>query len=221
MTSKSFFCTTLGLKFLMALSGLIWAGFVMGHMAGNMLVFIGPDAYNKYGHAITSGYFIYVAEAVLISALVIHIICAVVLTKINKNARGEISYQASAKGLKSTSFASQTMIFHGLLILFFIVTHLITFKFGIYHETTVEGVVMRDLHKLMVEVFNQPLYVFFYILCLVILGLHLSHGVESLFQSIGIKNHKNEHILKTISIVYAVVVTVGFLSQPIYIFLMR
>lgn len=213
-----FLSTSIGKKYLMGISGLVWAGFVFGHMAGNMLMFISPDLYNQYGHALTSGMFIYVVEAILILALLTHVGLAIRLTIENRQAKGS-RYAVAAGGLKAASLASRTMAIQGSLILAFIIFHIITFKFGTYYETTVGGVVMRDLHRLMVEVFQQPAYVAWYLVCLVLLGFHLSHGVKSIFQSFGALSEKWAPTIDKIAILYSVVVATGFLAQPIYVFL--
>lgn len=217
--SHSFWLTSIGKKYFMGVSGLIWAGFVMGHMAGNMLVFVSKDAYNAYGHAITSGIFIYVVEAALLSTLIGHVLFGFALTFQNRRAKG-IRYAYTSTGPKGASLTSKTMIFQGTLILIFIILHLITFKYGSYYETEVKGVVMRDLHRLMVEVFAQPGYIAWYVVCLVVLGFHLAHGLGSTVQSLGIKTEGNEHWVKIAGWIYGTVVAAGFLSQPIYIFLL-
>lgn len=216
---RSFFLTSVGKKYIMAASGIIWAGFVAGHMAGNLLMFVGADAYNKYGHALTSGMLIYLIEAVLLSALAAHIFCAVSLTLENRKARGQQRYAATPNGEKAPHPGSTFMAIHGTVILAFIILHLITFKYGTYYETTVDGVVMRDLHRLLIEVFQSPVYVGWYLVSLVLLGFHLRHGVYSIFQSLGIKNRQMEIRARTIGFAYGALVAAGFLSQPIYIFL--
>ena len=213
-----FLGSTIGKKYLMGLTGLIWAGFVLAHMAGNLLIFVSNDAYNSYGHALTSGNFIYVAESVLIVALIIHVYTAISLTIANKKAKGS-SYAVSSGGAKKVSLASKTMAQQGALVLFFIISHIITFKYGTYYETTVNGVVMRDLAKLIAETFQSPGYVAWYVACLILLGFHLSHGVGSSFQSLGLMEGTYRGLWKKLSGAYAVVVALGFLSQPIYLFL--
>jgi len=202
----------------MGLAGIIWAGFVLTHMAGNLLIFVSPEAYNSYGHAVTSGSIIYVAEVVLVAALILHVYLAISLTSQNRAARSS-GYAASAKGEKKARFGSKTMGIQGSIILLFIILHLATFKYGPHYETTVNGVQMRDLFKLMIEVFKQPGYVFWYLVCLVLLGIHLSHGVGSVFQSFGWMNGRFQPILRKLSIAYAVIVALGFISQPLYIYL--
>lgn len=214
---SGFLGSTVGKKYLMGITGLIWAGFVLAHMAGNLLIFVSHDAYNSYGHALTGGNIIYVAEAVLILALLTHVYTAVSLTIHNRGAKQQ-SYAVSAAGAKKVSLASRTMAAQGALVLVFIILHIITFKYGVYYETTVNGVVMRDLAKLMAEVFQSPAYVGWYIVCLILLGFHLSHGVGSSFQSLGLMEGTYRQLWKKLSCVYAAVVALGFIAQPLYLF---
>src|SRR5262249_34899232 len=123
-----FVTTSIGKKYLMALSGAIWAGFVFTHMAGNLLILVSADAYNKYGHAITSGSIIYPVEILLVLALIVHVALAIILTKENRAARGQ-KYAVQSNGKKGATLASRTMAVTGSLVLFFIINHLIMFKF--------------------------------------------------------------------------------------------
>jgi succinate dehydrogenase / fumarate reductase cytochrome b subunit len=217
-SSRPFFFTTVGKKYLMGISGLIWAGFVFGHMAGNLLLFVSPAAYNAYGHGITSGAIIYFVEAILILALVTHVTCAINLTIENRRARGGQNYAVKSKTDKASTLASRTMGAQGSLVLAFIILHISTFKYGTYYETTVNGIVMRDLHRLVVEVFQKPEFVVWYLVALAVLAFHLRHGIASSFQSLGWKNDKTAPTLKRISLAYAIVVAGGFISQPVYMF---
>lgn len=215
---SGFLGSTVGKKYLMGITGLIWAGFVLAHMAGNLLIFISHDAYNAYGHALTSGNIIYAAEAVLVLALISHVFMAISLTAANRKAKGA-TYAVTASGKKKVSLASRTMAIQGSLVLVFIILHIATFKYGTYYETNVNGVAMRDLARLMEETFQSPGYVAWYIVCLILLGLHLSHGVGSTFQSLGLMEGTYRNLWKKLSCVYAAVVALGFIAQPIYLFL--
>lgn len=203
----------------MGLAGLIWAGFVLTHMAGNLLIFLGSDAYNTYSYTLTSNKLLIVAEAILVLALIVHVCLAISLTRKNSAARAGGGYAVKAKGEKKARFASTTMGIQGSIVLVFIILHLATFKYGTHYDTTVNGVVMRDLFRLMVEVFQSPGYVLWYLVALVILAFHLSHGVGSVFQSFGWMNGRYQPILRKLSILYAIVVVAGFISQPVYIYL--
>ncbi len=214
---RPFILTSIGKKYLMGITGLVWAGFVLTHMAGNMLIFISPDAYNKYGHGIVSSGILIPAELVLVLSLITHVGLAIRLTLENKAAKGS-RYAVAAKGEKAVSLASRTMAVQGSLILGFIISHISTFKYGTYYETIVDGVKMRDLNRLIVEIFHQPGFVAWYVVCLILLGFHLSHGVGSIFQSFGLKNQKYAPLIKKISCAYGIIVALGFLSQPIYVY---
>lgn len=213
-----FLKSTVGKKYLMGLSGLIWVGFVLSHMAGNMLLFIGPDAYNSYSHSLTSNRLIYVAEAILVGALLTHIGLAIRLTLENRAAR-PTGYAVQGNKGKKAQFGSRWMGIQGSLILVFIVTHLAAFKYGTVYMTTVDGVQMRDIHKLVIELFQQPGYVAWYCVAVALLCVHLSHGVTSIFQSFGLLHPTYQPMIRKAGIGYAVIVSAGFISQPIYAFL--
>jgi succinate dehydrogenase / fumarate reductase cytochrome b subunit len=214
-----FLKSTVGRKYLMGVSGLVWMGFIFGHMAGNMLILVSPDLYNAYGHAIVSNkILLYGTEAIIVAALLVHILTAASLTIQNRQARKN-RYAVTGSGDKAATLASRTMAVQGSAILAFIILHLITFKYGKYYETTVNGVVMRDLHKLVIEVFHNPVYVAWYVVCLVLLMFHLSHGAHSIFQSFGVLERKMQSQLKKGAWAYAAVVAGGFLSQPLYVVL--
>ncbi len=213
-----YFSSAIGRKQIMGITGLAWSLFVLSHMVGNMLIFVGPEAYNKYSHALISNPLIYIAEAGLVLTLVLHIINGIALTIENRRAR-PTKYAIPTNGEKAARFQSKFMAFHGILLLVFIITHLITFKYGSYYSyTTADGQEIRDIHRLVVEVFNQPGAVAWYVLALIGVGLHLSHGFYSSFASLGFYHPRFSPALSKFGYVYAFVVAAGFLSQPIYVF---
>lgn len=214
-----FFKSTVGRKYLMGASGLVWMGFILTHMAGNMLILVNADMYNSYGHAIVSNkVLLYATEIIIVSALVIHVWSAISLTLRNRAARGS-RYAMTPNNEKGSSWASKYMAVQGSIVLAFIILHLATFKYGTNYETNVNGVVMRDLHRLIVEVFQNPYYVGWYVVSLLLLMFHLSHGAASIFQSFGILERKMQCQVKKFAWVYAIIVVGGFLSQPIYVYL--
>lgn len=216
-----FFKSTVGRKYLMGISGLIWMGFIFGHMAGNLLIFSGADAFNSYGHAIVSNkILLYGAEITLVVALIIHVVTAIQLTMQNRASRNS-RYAVEPNGEKGARFASRTMALQGSIILAFIILHLIAFKYGTVYETEVSGVKMRDLYRLALENFSQPGYVVWYCVALIIMLFHLSHGAHSVFQSFGILERKMQKNLRVFAWVYAFIVVSGFISQPLYVFLIH
>ncbi|NBX93602.1 MAG: cytochrome B subunit [Proteobacteria bacterium] len=218
MKCKSFLSSSVGQKFLVALTGLGLSGFVLTHMLGNLLLFVGPNAYNLYGHKLTSTPLIYVAEVVLVTLFVVHVGLTLKLQKANRASRPIAPSQLPNVCVKRASFASRTMALSGLMILSFAILHLVTFKFGPYYAVTVDGVEMRDLYKLVQESFQKEWYTGFYLVCMVILFTHLSHGFTAAFQSLGLSNTHNTW-LKRIGFVFALVVAGGFFSQPLYMYL--
>lgn len=213
---KNYFTSTVGRKQLVAIGGLGLALFLFTHMAANMLILFSPKAYNIYSHKLITNPLIYIAELGLLGILILHMVLALILVFRNWGARGK-SYKVSPKGKAAASLSSKTMWFQGSVILLFIVSHLITFKFGEYYSVTYDGEEMRDLHRLVVEVFQKPEYVVGYLFCLVLLYGHLRHGVSSLFQSFGL-SHVNKKVISATGWIYGLVVVGGFISQPIYVY---
>lgn len=214
--------SSIGQKQIMGFTGLIWSGFVLSHMLGNLLIVNGPDIYNKYSYMLISNPLIYVAEGGLLLALLFHVVKGVRLTIENKYARPN-KYAMPTNGAKSPRFQSKWMIFHGSLILVFIILHLITFKYGpgigAGYVTVVDGVEMRDLYRLVVETFKSPGYLVAYAFAMVLVGLHLSHGLYSSFASLGIYHPKFSPLLSVFGYLYAIIIALGFIVPPIYIYL--
>ena len=185
-------------------------------MLENILILIGAEAYNKWAHLLLSNPLVYVAEAGLIAIFLVHIFFAAYLYQTNRAAR-PVSPSLKAAAEKAARFGSTSMILTGALVLVFLVLHLLTFKFGTVYTVSYNGVEMRDLHKLVVEVFKDPLQFAWYLIAMVPLGVHLSHGFSALFQTMGLASGR-EPLLKRIGWAFAVLVAAGFFSQPIYAF---
>ena len=200
----------------MAVTGLALCGFLVAHLAGNFLIFCGAEAFNTYAHILTSNSFIYVAEVLLAGIFLTHISLAVVLVWQNREARGQRYYLKTPTG-RGAVFASSTMPITGLLTLVFLVLHLMHFKFGPDYQIIHSGVEMRDLYRLLVEYFSSELNVTWYIFAQVALGIHLSHGFSSAFQSLGFSHPRHTPRLKILGKVFAIVITVGFSSLPLYL----
>lgn len=216
----SYLVSSIGRKQVMAATGLAWSLFVLTHMAANMLILFDAEAYNKYSHALITNPLIYIAEAGLVATLLAHIVNGIWVTIENRRAR-PTKYAMTSNGQKAPRFQSRWMAFHGILLAVFIVYHLVTFKFGPVYYVTYDGVQMRDLHRLVLEVFQDPAYVIFYAVCLVAVGFHLSHGLYSSFATLGLYHPKFSPALNKFGYMYGAVVAAGFLSQPIYVFFVR
>jgi succinate dehydrogenase / fumarate reductase, cytochrome b subunit len=202
-------------KQLMGLTGLLLCGFLIGHLAGNLLIFVGPAAFNAYGHALITNPLIYVAEAGLGALFLVHIGMAVRLIVENRKARPDRYYVKQPTGRGST-FASSTMPYTGALTFIFLVLHIYQFKFGPYYTIVHSGVEMRDLYRLVVEFYQSPLAVLWYVLCMISIGIHVKHGFWSAFQSLGFHHPSYTQALQKFSVAFAALIAVGFSSLPIY-----
>ncbi len=212
---SSFFCSTLGRKQLMAVAGLSLCLFVLSHALGNLLLLVSPQAYNTYAHGIITNPLLYLAEAGLVLMFVLHIIEGVLVTLTNRKARPQ-NYAVYASGEKRTTYTQRTMMWQGGVILAFVVLHLITFKYGEVYTVRYGDVEMRDLFRLVYEVFQSPGYVVWYIFAVAVLGFHLSHGFYSSLQTLGANHPAYTPKIKCASVLYGILIGVGFAVQPIY-----
>ena len=211
----------IGQKQLMAVTGLAWCAFVFAHMAGNLLFLKSAEAYNAYSNGITSNHLLlYTAEAGLVITLVTHIFFAINVTIANRRAR-PIGYAVKPHGKKGgVNIASRTLALSGALIFVFVILHLNTFKYGPVYAFPHNGGEIRDLYRLMMEVFHSTGYFIWYMVALAVLGAHLSHALWSSLQTLGLVKGGAEQKIFRISVLFGVIVAVGFMVNPLYIFLM-
>ncbi len=211
--------SSVGSKILIALTGLALALFLVSHLAGNLLFLVSADAFNRYGHTLTSNPLIYVAEMGLIAVFLLHIVKTVTAVLANRAARPEryaVKKWAKTKnGVSRKSLSSTTMIITGTIVALFVVTHLITFKFGPAYVTP-DGI--RDLYRLQVEVFSQPLYVVFYLVAMGIIFAHLWHGLSSAAQSLGLSHTAWTPRLLVAGRLLSAAIAAGFFVIPIFTF---
>ncbi len=209
--------TSVGKKWLVGLTGFGLSFFVLTHMAGNMLILKGAESYNFYAHALITNPFLPVAEIGLLLTALVHVYFALTLARANRVSKGIKPYRTPTKDeCDRASFASRSMVYTGMLTLVFLVLHLITFKYGAHYTAVYGGVEMRDLHRLVVERFKEPLYVAYYLFSLLVLLVHLGHGLSGFVQSIGLGSVRNG-CLKKAGYAAALVIILGFMSQPLYI----
>ena len=217
MRTRQAFSTSVGTKLLLALTGLALVGFLVAHLAGNLLLFFGPEKFNDYSHALISNPLVIPAELGLIAIFLLHAIKAVLNVVSNRGAR-RVGYETKkwAGGPSRKSWASTSMIVTGLLTLLFVPLHLITFKYGPTYVGAEAGV--RDLYRLVIEVFQSPWYVGYYVVMMVIVGLHLRHGVSSSLQSLGLIPARWTRAFLGAGIGLALVIGGGFVLIPLYIY---
>lgn len=203
-------------KAVMAVTGIILFGFVLTHMAGNLKLYAGEEAMDKYGEwlrvvgspGLPEGGALWIARIVLLAAVVLHIWAAWSLNRMNRRARPD-AYKK--QDYAAASYASRTMRWGGILILLFIIYHILHFTTGQAHPDFLPG---RPYHNL-VAGFSKPLVSIFYIAANLALGFHLYHGLWSMFQSLGWNNPKFNAWRRHFATAFAVLITLGNISFPI------
>ncbi|MCL2097793.1 MAG: succinate dehydrogenase cytochrome b subunit [Bacteroidales bacterium] len=211
----SIFASSIGKKLIMSLSGLFLMLFLVMHAGINLLLLAGRDVYNAACRFMDTNPLIQVMVPVLAFGFFIHIVYAVYLTWNNWKARGTQAYRVANKGAVS-SWAARNMFVLGLIIVGFLVLHLTHFwaKMQLAHYLNGEGA--ADPYGLVAERFSQPLYSIIYIAWFCALWLHLTHGLWSAFQTIGLNNSKWLCRWKIIAYIYATLITSAFLTVPVY-----
>lgn len=207
-------------KLIVASTGLVLVGFVTGHMLGHLQMFIGQDAYNAYAQTLQNlGGLLWLVRIFLIVCVVLHIIATIQLTNKNKNAKA-IGYQVSKH--QNSTFSSRFMIYAGLAIMFFVIYHLLHFTLGVVHPEGYhipDALGRNDVYGMMVIGFKNPVITLVYSLAVIFLGLHLNHGIKSMFQTLGLNSDSNKPRFEKLSMIASVVITLGYISVPVAILL--
>ncbi len=212
--------STIALKLLMAVSGIIFIGFVLLHMYGNLKAFAGHDAYNDYAHHLRTfgepmlpyGGMLWVIRVVLIGSLLVHVYAAVTLWRRAKKAR---TVKYVMKKNKHSTYASHLMRWGGVTLLLFIVWHLLNFTIG---KVNVTGGPTNDPYNLVVDSFSTWWLTLIYLVAMAMLGAHLHHGFWSSMQTLGFTNSVRQRATaKRVGLVLALIITVGFSLVPIFV----
>lgn len=218
-TFRRVLSSSVGTKLLIGLTGLALFVYLILHLIGNALIFAGPDIFNEYSHALISNPLIIPIEIGLAAIFAIHIYKTVRMWFANHAARPERYVKKEMAGHTSRkSLASSTMIWSGLVTLLFVLIHVKQFKYGTWY-TVADQPEVRDLHRLESEVFQSPLWVAFYALCTVIVGLHLRHGISSAFQSLGLDHPLYTRRLTLWGVIGAIVIGGGLALIPVWVYL--
>jgi succinate dehydrogenase / fumarate reductase cytochrome b subunit len=195
----------------MALTGLVLAGFVLGHMTGNLLMFKSPEAINAYAKWLHENVaLLWTARTVLLLSVIAHIWAGIQLTLENRAARAGGPAVAATR---RATFASRTMPYSGVVILGFVVFHLLHFTLKMVALGDVSY--GPDVYKMVVAGFSCKTVAVFYIISMLLLCLHLSHGVSSVFQTLGLRNERWRGRLDVLALAYAWIVALGFISIPL------
>ena len=207
--------SSIGKKFVMAVTGLSLLLFLVVHLAGNLTLYISEETFNGYVAALDIVKpLIRVVEVILALVFIFHIYNGIKLWYENKKAN-PIKYKVNASSQNST-LTSRTMIISGSIVFIFLVTHLSTlwyaFNFGSHGAD-------HSYYNIVMEWFTYPVYVLFYVIAMVLLGFHLNHGFQSAFQTFGWTHKKYTPAIEKIGTLFAIVMAVGFASIPIFFFI--
>ena len=208
--------SSIGKKAIMAITGLIGIGFVVGHMIGNLKVFLGADAFNEYARFLRTfgepvlpySTVLWIIRLVLISAVALHLLSAYQLTRMDWAGR-PVRY-ARKRDVQAT-FASRTMRWGGVIIVLFLLYHIAHMTLGVVHPSFEEG---NAYHNFVVA-FQVWWVTILYVAAMLVLGLHIYHGFWSLFQTLGWNSRIYNRLLRGLALLIALVLTVGFVAGPL------
>jgi succinate dehydrogenase / fumarate reductase cytochrome b subunit len=213
-----FLNSSIGKKFLMAVTGSFLLIFLIIHLVGNITLFFGAGAFNTYVSTLdVVKPLIRVIEVVLLGAFVLHIFNGLRLWLENKRARG-ITYKVNGAKENSTIF-SRTMAVTGSTILIFLVSHLATFFWRFNVHDPMGLATNHQYYDVVVYFFNMWWYSILYVVAMIFLGYHLNHGFQSAFQTFGWNHKRYFPMIEKIGTIYAIIMALGFASMPIYFLL--
>ena len=230
---KNTLTSSIGQKIVMSLSGLFLIVFLVSHLTGNISLLLNDGAtFNEYAHFMKHNKVIVIGEVVMFAFILLHIVQAIALSKKNNSARSQ-KYAVPHKNEK-VNWTSKYMMHFGIVILVFLVLHLVDFfSFKYFREAALEGIdftnlgyliqqhfevahsttgeIIPNLHAKVHEVYvNSPIHWIIYPVAMFVIGLHLSHGFQSAFQTLGLNHKKYTPIIKTVGTVYAIVIPVSY-----------
>jgi succinate dehydrogenase / fumarate reductase cytochrome b subunit len=211
----TFWQSTNGKKVVMAVTGCMMFAFVIGHMLGNLQMFESPEHINAYGHFLHNlGELLWIERGIMLLAIALHITVTVQLALRSKAAR-PVGY--SRKEAINSDYASRTMYWSGPIVLAFIIFHLLHFTAGIIHPnaTFTQG----EVYSNVVSGFQVWWVSLWYIFAISLLGIHLSHGIWSMFQSVGLAGKRQTPLLKIAARAIAILIVLGYISIPISVYL--
>jgi succinate dehydrogenase / fumarate reductase, cytochrome b subunit len=204
----TFYSTSIGKKVVMAITGLILFGFVIGHMLGNLQVFMGANQMNAYAAMLkANATLLWGVRIVLLVAVMLHIVAAVQLTRMSQRSRPEGYHY---KDVIQADYAARTMRWSGPIIAVFVIYHLLHFTTGSVHPQFD----VHDVYHNVISGFRVWPVSLFYIIAMVALAFHLWHGVWSLFQTLGLINPKSNKIIHRLAAIATLALVIGFISIP-------
>jgi succinate dehydrogenase / fumarate reductase cytochrome b subunit len=224
---RNLFCSSVGRKYVMAVTGGLMFLFVLGHLAGNLQVFMGPEQINAYGHFLKSNpEIIWPARILLLACVALHIWAAASLTRENCAAR-PVNYAAWEP--TAASYASRTMVWSGLIVAVFVIYHLLHYTVMVQADqlglrggefaSLKDAQGRHDVYGMIILGFSNLWVALFYILGVGLLCLHLSHGVSAMWQSLGWKKNSYAPFLDGVARWGSLAIFLGYVSIPLAVLL--
>ena len=214
------FSSSVGTKLLIGITGLALFAYLILHLVGNLLIFFGQDTFNAYSHALISNPLVVPVEIGLLLIFLLHVYKAVTNYLANTAARPVRYTKKEWAGYTSRkSLSSSTMIWTGLVTLLFVAVHLKQFKYGAWYQ--IGDPPIRDLYRTEADVFSAPVWVVIYVVCVILVGIHLRHGISSAFQSLGADHPLYTRRLVVWGTVFAILIGGGFAIIPVWVYLTR
>jgi succinate dehydrogenase / fumarate reductase cytochrome b subunit len=204
-----FYDSTIGKKAIMAVTGLILFGYLILHMLGNLQVYMGAEMMDHYAATLHANpALLYTARVILLISVILHIWSSIQLSAIKRAAR-PVAYVKP--GNVQSSLASRTMMLSGPLIAIFVVYHLLHLTLGVVHPQFVE----LKAYENVIHGFQQPAVAIAYIVAMIFVGMHLNHGIWSMFQSVGFNHPRYSPKIRKFASVFSWILIAGFISVPI------
>ena len=215
--SQNFFISSIGKKILMAVTGIIMVAFITAHLAGNLLIFRGPEQFNGYAHFLQSlGALLWAFRAVMLFVVMVHVCTAALLTKENMAARPE--KYICRKSIKS-GFTSNYIGVLGSLLATFLVFHIFHFTVNVFiypeYSNLITAAGYKDVYSMVLLNFQIPWVAGFYIFMMAVVGAHLWHCIQSFFQTIGVRHIYLTPIFNYGGKILAVIIALGYMSIPV------
>ena len=221
-----FLTSSIGRKVVMSLTGLFLIVFLVVHLLGNLQLILAQDGgqtFNEYAYFMTHNPVIKFTSYGLYAFIIIHAVQGLLLAYYNRQARGDVRYAVKVNRTAGASKSSIWMGSLGTVILIFIIIHMAQFwlqmKLGNTEMVTYDGEPVKDLYTLVAAVYENPLFVIFYVVAMIFIAFHLWHGFQSAWQTLGLNHRKYTPLIKAVGYAYSVLIPLGFASIPIIMFL--
>ncbi len=213
---SQWYLSSIGAKLMMAVTGIFLFGFIVSHLMGNLLMFAGPEAMNAYAKWLKDmGLLLWVARLGLLAIFVSHVASAFRVWRLNRAARPE-PYAVS--NFLATTYAARTIMISGIIVLAFLIYHLMHYTLGVTNPEYLQLVDAKgrlNVYRMVISGFSNVAVSGVYLIAMLLLGMHLSHGVSSLFQTLGLHSRKFSSFTEKLGPACGVLIFAGYASIPL------